>query len=613
MTRRAPACPPPPLVRWAAGTALLGAVLAAAVAVAGIAGGTAAPGAVGWSAVAAAGLAFHGLMARAGRRWGRVLLPVSGAAALGGLFPEAAGGLPRWLLIGALAACLAASAALFLPPAAAWFRERGDSARLMGTGLRKAVLAVHVIVALVWTGVIVTMAALALTALADPGPAAVRGLTTAMLAIEANLLGPPALVALLTGVALACGTRWGLLEHRWVAAKFWLITAGIISAPFLNRPALFAVQEAAFGGAPAEEVRAAMQHLALVYPGIPAAALAAAVLSFTRPWGRTRRGRRAAERRRAPARRIPARVTAADPVAEGVVALRLERTGGADLPPWTPGAHIDLVLPSGRVRQYSLHGDPADRSAYRVAVLHEPGGLRGSAEAHRLRAGDRVAIGGPRNRFPLADAAAHLFIAGGIGIVPLLPMIRELDARGAPWRLVYVGRSLPAMAFARELAEAHPDRVRLFPRDACDRPDLGAVLREAPEGAAVHCCGPAGLIAGVEAELPAARPDATLHTERFAPADRAAGAPDAPFDAELRRTGGTVRVPAGTTLLDALRERVPGADASCENGVCGGCEVRVLAGVPEHRDDVLAGEDRDRTDVIFPCVSRARGRIVLDL
>src|SRR5690606_29672180 len=275
------------------------------------------------------------------------------------------------------------------------------------------------------------------------------------------------------------------------------------------------------GGAPAEEVRAAVQHLALVYPGIPAAALAAAALSFTRPWGRTRRGRRAAERRRAPARRIPARVTAADPVAEGVVALRLERTGGADLPPWTPGAHIDLVLPSGRVRQYSLHGDPADRSAYRVAVLHEPGGRGGSAEAHRLRAGDRVAIGGPRNRFPLADAAAHLFIAGGIGIVPLLPMIRELDARGA----------------------------------------------------AGHGCGAAGLSAGVEAELPAARPAATLHTERFAPADRAAGAPDAPFDAELRRTGGTVRVPAGTTLLDALRERVPGADASCENGVCGGCEI----------------------------------------
>ncbi|RZQ64906.1 oxidoreductase [Amycolatopsis suaedae] len=329
----------------------------------------------------------------------------------------------------------------------------------------------------------------------------------------------------------------------------------------------------------------------------------ALLLSLYKPGGRTPRGRR----KRQPGLRV--RVADVRTVADGTVALTLRATGGQALPRWAPGAHVDLVLPSGRVRQYSLYGDPADAGCYRVAVLREPDGRGGSAEIHRLRPGAEIGIRGPRNNFPLVQAPAYLFLAGGIGITPFLPMIHELNRAGADWRLIYRGKSLSTMPFTDALARQYPGRVTLLPADTHARPDLAAVLRGCPDGVAVYCCGPESLLRAVEEHCPAG----TLHTERFAASGRADAGPSTAFDAELRQSGVTVHVPADRTLLAAIQDVDPTVDLSCEDGICGSCVTRVLAGTPDHRDDVLQAHERDRTDVIYPCVSRVRGdRIVLD-
>ncbi|WP_077192266.1 PDR/VanB family oxidoreductase [Streptomyces lydicus] len=301
--------------------------------------------------------------------------------------------------------------------------------------------------------------------------------------------------------------------------------------------------------------------------------------------------------------------------AEGVVRLRLE---GAGLPGWEPGAHLDLVLPSGAVRQYSLCGDPATPGAYTVAARLIEDGRGGSREVHeQLHEGTEVEVRGPRNRFPLRDSPAYVFVAGGIGITPILPMVRQAEREGVPWRLLYGGRSRASMPFLAEiekLAGAGADRVTVVAEDEDGRPDLAALLAGAPPHAAVYCCGPEPLMDAVAALLPEGPEGLTLHTERFAPAAPAAAGEDVPFEVELRRTGRTVEVAADTSVLRAIREQaLPDLPYSCERGFCGTCQQRVLAGEVEHRDELLT--DAERADSLLICVSRARGGtgLVLDL
>ncbi|WP_329618347.1 PDR/VanB family oxidoreductase [Streptomyces brevispora] len=294
--------------------------------------------------------------------------------------------------------------------------------------------------------------------------------------------------------------------------------------------------------------------------------------------------------------------------ADGVVLLRLK---GPDLPGWQPGAHLDLVLPSGLIRQYSLCGDPADPDTYTVATRLAEDGRGGSREVHdRLHEGEEVEIRGPRNRFPLADSPAYVLVAGGIGITPILPMLRALAASGADWRLLYGGRSRATMPFLEEIErlDADGDRVTVVPQDEAGHPDVAAALADAAAGTAVHCCGPEPLMDAVAAALP---PGCTLHLERFASAaDDATGS--AAFDVELRRSGRTVRVAAGQSALAAVRAELPHVSYSCEQGFCGTCQQRVLEGEVEHRDDLLT--DSERADSMLICVSRCRGeRLVLDL
>ncbi|ARF55003.1 PDR/VanB family oxidoreductase [Streptomyces gilvosporeus] len=323
------------------------------------------------------------------------------------------------------------------------------------------------------------------------------------------------------------------------------------------------------------------------------------------------RGREA----QAPARTHRLTVTERVAEATGVIRLRLE---GADLPDWEPGAHLDLVLPSGTVRQYSLCGSPATPGSYTIAVRLIEDGRGGSQEAHELlHEGTEVTVRGPRNRFPLHDSHAYVFIAGGIGITPILPMVRQAEREGIPWRLLYGGRSRASMPFLAEvekLAGAGADRVTVVAEDEDGRPDLAALLAGAPPHAAVYCCGPEPLMDAVAALLPDAPEGLTLHTERFAPATPSPTGENAPFEVELRRTGRTVTVPADTSALRAIRDQaLPDLPYSCEQGFCGTCQQRLLAGEVEHRDELLTDAERD--DSLLICVSRARegGRLVLDL
>ncbi|MEY9966460.1 ferredoxin-NADP reductase [Streptacidiphilus sp. MAP12-16] len=287
--------------------------------------------------------------------------------------------------------------------------------------------------------------------------------------------------------------------------------------------------------------------------------------------------------------------------AEDVVSLRLSAPDGRPLPPWQPGAHLDLVLPSGLRRQYSLCGDPADRRSYRIAVRRLPDGGGGSVEVHdTLLTGTRVAGGGPRNAFPFAADPAVLLIAGGIGITPILAMAREAAGRGLDWRLVHTGRSRASMPFADELTALGGDRVELLPDDEHGTPDGAELLRRAPAGSAVYVCGPAPMLDSVRGAFDACAATA-LHFERFSAAPIVDGRP---FDLRLRSSGRVLPVPADRSALDVLRENDPDTPYSCRQGFCGVCRRRVTSGAVEHRDRKLTDQERAEGQMLV-CVSRA--------
>jgi ferredoxin-NADP reductase len=242
-----------------------------------------------------------------------------------------------------------------------------------------------------------------------------------------------------------------------------------------------------------------------------------------------------------------------------------------------------------------------------VAVLHEPAGRGGSRHVHStLAEGRTVRVRGPRNQFPLVTADRYLFIAGGIGITPIVPMIRAVAARGASWRLLYGGRTRPSMAFAGELRDRYGDRVVVRPQDETGLLDLDSFLVADAE---VYCCGPEPLLAAVEQRAPA---PARLHVERFTP--KAVDGERTSFEVELARTGRTLVVPEDKSILHAVEEAGIPVLSSCRQGTCGTCETGVLEGVPDHRDSVLNAEERAACDVMMICVSRSREpRLVLDL
>ncbi|MFG6429538.1 PDR/VanB family oxidoreductase [Roseateles sp. LYH14W] len=312
------------------------------------------------------------------------------------------------------------------------------------------------------------------------------------------------------------------------------------------------------------------------------------------------------------------RVAAKRPAAQDVVELTLQAPDGEPLPAFEAGAHVELHLAGGLVRHYSLCNAPGERQRYVLGVLREPASRGGSVAVHEgLNPGDVLAVGGPKNHFSLQATAAHkLLLAGGIGITPVLSMARQLAAQGRSFTLHYAGRSRARMAFLAALADAPlAAHTHLHVGDENGSMDMDAVLAAQPEGSELYVCGPAGFI---DAALAAARrlgwAEARLHRELFAAAPRSDTGEHQPFDIEVQGSGQVIHVPAGCSAAQALQDAGLPLLTSCEQGVCGTCLTRVVAGEPDHRDQYLTPEEQAANDQFLPCCSRARSpRLVIQL
>jgi ferredoxin-NADP reductase len=251
-------------------------------------------------------------------------------------------------------------------------------------------------------------------------------------------------------------------------------------------------------------------------------------------------------------------------------------------------------------------------------VLREPAGRGGSMELHGLAApGVTFSVRGPRNHFPLVDAPDYLFLAGGIGITPILTMVRAVAARGRHFRVIYGGRTLSSMAFVDEVADAADYRLTLLPQDELGLPDIDGLVDAVGSDTAIYCCGPAPMIAAVERACAERGIGHRLHVERFTAGDDLEvafePAQNTAFEVHLARSGVTLRVPPERRLIEVVRDAVPGLTYDCEKGYCGACETRVVAGVPDHRDSVLTDQERVAGRSMMICVSRSKSdRLVLD-
>lgn len=308
---------------------------------------------------------------------------------------------------------------------------------------------------------------------------------------------------------------------------------------------------------------------------------------------------------------IGRKIVAHDPI---TVELIFAAPDGGELGRWHAGAHVDLHLPSGRTRQYSLCGDPSRRDEYRIAVRRIAAPDGGSAEVHGLSVGQSVEVGDPRNAFmmPLPGSGSRAerlhFIAGGIGITPILPMAKSAEKHGVPWLLRYTGRHRGSLPFLDEL-EAFGEKVRVRTDDECGLPNAADLLDGVDDKTAVYMCGPPPMMELVRRSIPAGF---EVHSERFSPPPVVNGAP---FELVLARTGGVVPVRADQSALAALQEARPDVSYSCRQGFCGTCVQQVTAGEVEHRDNTLTGRQRELGQMLV-CVSRAKrdgGQLVLDI
>jgi ferredoxin-NADP reductase len=312
------------------------------------------------------------------------------------------------------------------------------------------------------------------------------------------------------------------------------------------------------------------------------------------------------------------RVTDIRAEARGVVLVELRAPDGGALPPFAPGAHLEIELPNGLIRHYSLANDSREKDRYLIGVGRDLKSRGGSDYVHReLRCGATLQVGGPRNNFPLdPDARSYLFVAGGIGITPIMAMVRWCVANGRDWRLHYAARSRARAAFYEELRDFARERVVFhFDDEAGTVLDVAATLSRVPEGARIYCCGPASLMTAM-AEAAAPLPAGTVRFEYFTAAEAAAPAAEGEkaFTIVLRRSGVTLAVPPDRSILEVLEEHGRAHPFSCREGLCRTCETAVCEGEPDHRDFVLSEEEQRAGKTMTICVSRARSdRLVLDL
>jgi vanillate O-demethylase ferredoxin subunit len=303
---------------------------------------------------------------------------------------------------------------------------------------------------------------------------------------------------------------------------------------------------------------------------------------------------------------------------EDIRVYELVHPEGSELPAFTAGAHIDVHLPNGFVRQYSLCNDPRETHRYLLGVLRESNGRGGSSAMHDgVRAGGRVTVTVPRNNFPLVeDARRSLLIAGGIGVTPMLAMLHELEARGADYRLHYCTRSPRMTAFMAQLRTPRFMSRVSFHHDGGDPSkglDVEGLLADVEDGTHVYCCGPAGLMEAVKTAS-THWPSGSIHFEYFSTDAEIDGQANTAFEVELAGSGAVYLVPPDKTILDVLLENGHDVESSCEEGLCGTCIVDVLDGIPDHRDLVLDDEEHESNRSMTVCCSRAKsGRLKLDL
>ncbi|MFF0905391.1 UNVERIFIED_CONTAM: PDR/VanB family oxidoreductase [Kocuria sp. CPCC 205316] len=309
-------------------------------------------------------------------------------------------------------------------------------------------------------------------------------------------------------------------------------------------------------------------------------------------------------------------VVAKEAIAEGALALILGAPDGGRLPDWSPGAHIDLHLGEGRIRQYSLCGDRWDPTTYRIGVKLDPAGGGGSRYIHeQLQVGDVIPFGGPRNTFRMHPAASYLFLGAGIGITPMLPMINQAVRLGLPWRCVALARTRATMPFLDELF-SFGENVEFLETSVTGRCDLRETIGALDGTTGVYACGPERFLSSLQQLEPELNLLAGgLRVEHFtAGSDAGPSGGTSSFELELARSGRVLQVAPDQSILDVLRAEGRTVLASCEKGLCGTCDTDVVAGAPDHRDSVLAPHEREAGDCMMVCVSRSlTPRLTIDL
>ncbi|CAG9269664.1 PDR/VanB family oxidoreductase [Paraburkholderia caribensis] len=309
-------------------------------------------------------------------------------------------------------------------------------------------------------------------------------------------------------------------------------------------------------------------------------------------------------------------VTGKRELADDVVEFRFAYRTGAELPNWEPGAHIDVHIAEGIIRQYSLCGKPDDRAQWTIAVLREKQSRGGSKRlVEDINVGDEITVSEPRNHFSLIEnSPRYLFIAGGIGITPIIPMIEQVSQGGRPWRLLYGGRTRASMAYLPELS-AYAHRVTPHPQDEHGLLDLARAVSDAGPGTHVYCCGPEPLLAALEVTMKSAnRPAEELHVERFSAPKVVNESENHVFEVVFAKSGFTKTVGPNETILSVAEQAGLEVSTACREGTCGSCETRVIDGEVDHRDWILTEDERANAGVMMVCVSRCRGkRLVLDI
>lgn len=309
---------------------------------------------------------------------------------------------------------------------------------------------------------------------------------------------------------------------------------------------------------------------------------------------------------------LPLVITSKQDVAVGISQLTLERADSGVLPRWNPGDHIELILPNGLIRQYSLCGE-IDANHWQIAVLNDPVSRGGSSYVHaELQCGAEITVLGPKNNFRLPDTDDYLFIAGGVGITPILPMLKEVQRRHKNWTLLYLGRSLESMAYRAELSAFGGEKIKLWPHNQFGKIELKTCIEGLKPGTAVVTCGPSVLTDELET-LCNAHGQVTLTYEHFQ-AKKIDPAQNTEFDLFLRKSNLTTRVKKEESVVEAIRRLGLDVCTSCESGTCGTCETPVASGIPDHRDVMLSDAEKAANKSMMICVSRAKSSsLTLDL